>query len=331
MRTRGSISYAPQVPWIQQATLRENILFGSKFQKARYDAVLRCCALEKDIETLPLGDSTEIGEKGVNLSGGQKQRVSLARAAYSNSDIIIMDDVLSAVDAHVGEHIFCELITGFLKGRTRILVTHQVSLVLPRADLVLCLRAAGDKCSSVEQEDILSRASKFSQPSDQLTSHHYLVDTSRPNQIFSSVAALCHPSELERTLFEDKGYSKDGISEFLSAGEAKGFQCSETTASVLSNRVSGPLSNANTDYVNKCSANIPLDDYMVSPPPNLAHCTPSGLEGRPRSTSGDNIIPNCSYQQLGEVSEQEIEVILFCWCIIFTLMTRMMALDVRKI
>jgi ABC-type multidrug transport system fused ATPase/permease subunit len=86
--------------------VRDNITFGLPFDEDRYQRVVYCCSLLSDFELLPLGDQTEIGEKGVNLSGGQKQRVSLARAAYSYSDIILMDDVLSAVDAHVGEHIF---------------------------------------------------------------------------------------------------------------------------------------------------------------------------------------------------------------------------------
>jgi ABC-type multidrug transport system fused ATPase/permease subunit len=102
----GDISYAPQSPWIRQGSVRDNITFGLPFDEERYQRVVYCCSLLSDFELLPLGDQTEIGEKGVNLSGGQKQRVSLARAAYSNSDIILMDDVLSAVDAHVGEHIF---------------------------------------------------------------------------------------------------------------------------------------------------------------------------------------------------------------------------------
>lgn len=138
----GEISYVSQSAWIQQATLRDNVLFGLPFDKKRYDQVLYACALESDLKLLPFGDMTEIGEKGVNLSGGQQQRVSLARAAYSYSDVILLDDPLSAVDAHVGEHIFRELVVGFLSDRTRLLVSHNLALTLPSADKVLCLDAS---------------------------------------------------------------------------------------------------------------------------------------------------------------------------------------------
>lgn len=109
-------------------TLRGNILFGREFDQERYDAVLEAWALIEDLEILPAGDLTEIGERGINLSGGQKARVSLARALYSkNTRLVLMDDPLSAVDAHVGEHIFPNAIEGPLtRGTTRILVTHHV-------------------------------------------------------------------------------------------------------------------------------------------------------------------------------------------------------------
>jgi ATP-binding cassette, subfamily C (CFTR/MRP), member 1 len=138
------ISYVPQQSWIQNATLKENILFGNSYDASRYAQVLYACSLESDIKLLDLGDETEIGEKGVNLSGGQQQRVSLGRASYSNSDLIILDDPLSAVDAHVGQHIFDHLICGFLSNRTRILVTHQVAIATPKADIIICLDSSGN-------------------------------------------------------------------------------------------------------------------------------------------------------------------------------------------
>ncbi|KAM3726825.1 Multidrug resistance-associated protein [Dirofilaria immitis] len=123
----GSIAYAPQQPWIQNLSLMDNILFGKPFDSERYETVLDACALKPDLATLPAGDQTEIGEKGINLSGGQKHRVSLARAVYANSNIVLLDDPLSAVDAHVGRHTFNRVIssqTGLLAKKTRILVTH---------------------------------------------------------------------------------------------------------------------------------------------------------------------------------------------------------------
>lgn len=138
---QGSIAYVPQQAWIQNATLQDNILFGSELDDTRYQKITEACALLPDIELLPGGDKTEIGEKGINLSGGQKQRVSLARAIYSNADIYILDDPLSAVDAHVGKHIFEKVISsnGLLKNKTRILVTHGVSF-LPWVDEIVVLQ-----------------------------------------------------------------------------------------------------------------------------------------------------------------------------------------------
>ncbi|CAF1308417.1 unnamed protein product, partial [Adineta steineri] len=125
----GKIAYVPQTAWIMNVTLRENILFGQDFDENLYNRVIEACALKQDLDMLPAGDQTEIGEKGINLSGGQRQRVSLARALYSNADIYLLDDPLSAVDAHVGAHIFKKVIgpKGLLNTKTRLLVTHGVS------------------------------------------------------------------------------------------------------------------------------------------------------------------------------------------------------------
>ncbi|XP_066924409.1 multidrug resistance-associated protein 1-like [Clytia hemisphaerica] len=138
--TRGRIAYVPQQAWIQNQSLRENILFGKQYRNENYKEILRACALETDIELLPASDLTEIGEKGINLSGGQKQRVSLARAVYENADIYLFDDPLSAVDAHVGKYIFENVIgpRGILRNKTRVLVTHNLSL-LPQVDQVYAL------------------------------------------------------------------------------------------------------------------------------------------------------------------------------------------------
>uniref|UniRef100_A0A672I7Q8 ATP-binding cassette, sub-family C (CFTR/MRP), member 2 n=1 Tax=Salarias fasciatus TaxID=181472 RepID=A0A672I7Q8_SALFA len=137
---QGSIAYVPQQAWIQNATLKDNVLFGSPNDERRFKEVIKACALEPDLELLPGGALTEIGEKGINLSGGQKQRVSLARAAYSQADIYLLDDPLSAVDAHVGKHLFENVIgpKGILQNKTRILVTHGVSF-LPHVDEIVVL------------------------------------------------------------------------------------------------------------------------------------------------------------------------------------------------
>eukprot|EP00258_Populus_trichocarpa_P051202 XP_024467221.1 ABC transporter C family member 2 isoform X2 [Populus trichocarpa] len=123
---RGTVAYVPQVSWIFNATVRDNILFGSPFDSARYEKAIDVTALQHDLDLLPGGDLTEIGERGVNISGGQKQRVSMARAVYSNSDVYIFDDPLSALDAQVGRQVFDKCIKGELSKKTRILVTNQL-------------------------------------------------------------------------------------------------------------------------------------------------------------------------------------------------------------
>ncbi|KAF9619903.1 hypothetical protein IFM89_009685 [Coptis chinensis] len=133
---RGTVAYVPQVSWIFNATVRDNILFGSTFEASRYAKTIEVTALPHDLELLPGGDLTEIGERGVNISGGQKQRVSMARAVYSNSDVYIFDDPLSALDAHVGRQVFDGCIKEELQGKTRVLVTNQLHF-LPEVDRIL--------------------------------------------------------------------------------------------------------------------------------------------------------------------------------------------------
>ncbi|XP_034535298.1 multidrug resistance-associated protein 1-like, partial [Notolabrus celidotus] len=137
---KGSVAYVPQQAWVQNASLKDNILFGGERKESWYYRVLEACALLPDLDVLPAADSTEIGEKGLNLSGGQKQRVSLARAVYRKSDVYLLDDPLSAVDAHVGQHIFDRVIgpRGLLKDKTRVLVTHGLNF-LSKVDLVLVM------------------------------------------------------------------------------------------------------------------------------------------------------------------------------------------------
>uniref|UniRef100_A0A8C0LIC3 Multidrug resistance-associated protein 1 n=1 Tax=Canis lupus dingo TaxID=286419 RepID=A0A8C0LIC3_CANLU len=160
---KGSVAYVPQQAWIQNDSLRENILFGRQLQERYYKAVIEACALLPDLEILPSGDRTEIGEKGVNLSGGQKQRVSLARAVYCDSDIYLFDDPLSAVDAHVGKHIFENVIgpKGMLKNKTRLLVTHSISY-LPQVDVIIVM--TGGKISEMgSYQELLARDGAFAE------------------------------------------------------------------------------------------------------------------------------------------------------------------------
>ncbi|KAK6354470.1 hypothetical protein TWF730_008870 [Orbilia blumenaviensis] len=143
-KTNGSISqgasmaYCPQSAWIQNTSVRENILFGRPFDPVWYEKVVHACALKPDFELFPNGDMTEIGERGITISGGQKQRMNIARAIYHNSDIVLLDDPLSAVDAHVGRHMFNEAIGGLLKDKCRVLATHQLH-VLNRCDRIILM------------------------------------------------------------------------------------------------------------------------------------------------------------------------------------------------
>lgn len=125
----GKVAYASQTPWILNASLRDNILFGHPMDQDRYDKVIEACQLTYDLELLEYGDLTEIGERGINLSGGQKQRVSMARAAYADADTIIMDDPLSALDPEVGKTLFDKCIVALMKGKTRLLVTNQLQFL----------------------------------------------------------------------------------------------------------------------------------------------------------------------------------------------------------
>lgn len=152
----GRLAYAAQQAWIINASVKENVTFGREYDEDRWAACVEACCLSSDLEILPAGADTEIGEKGINLSGGQKQRISLARALYQDADTYILDDPLSAVDVHVGRHIFDHFITGAAAGRTRLLVTNQLQYT-PYADRIFVMEegrvvAQGtyDECSQTE-------------------------------------------------------------------------------------------------------------------------------------------------------------------------------------
>lgn len=164
----SAIAYVAQMPWIENATIKANVLFGLPDDAERYQQVISACALEKDFQMLPDGDKTDIGANGVNLSGGQRWRISFARALYSRAGILIMDDIFSALDAHTGRHVFEKALTGALgQNRTRILVTHHVALCLPRTDYSVLLE---------------NGRIKYAGTIDDLKESHHLEDILREEQ-----------------------------------------------------------------------------------------------------------------------------------------------------
>lgn len=126
IEVEGQISYASQEPWVFGGSVRQNILFGQKYDELKYKEVLRVCALERDLTLFPHGDRTLVGERGVTLSGGQRARINLARAVYKDTDIYLLDDPLSAVDTHVGKQLFDDCISSYLGDKCVVLVTHQL-------------------------------------------------------------------------------------------------------------------------------------------------------------------------------------------------------------
>ncbi|NXO09453.1 MRP1 protein, partial [Oriolus oriolus] len=202
VQRRGSVAYVSQQAWIQNDSLQENILFGSNLNRPYYELVLESCALLPDLEQLPNGDQTEIGERGVNISGGQKQRVSLARAVYSNADLYLLDDPLSAVDVHVGKHLFEKIIgpSGLLKSKTRILVTHNLTL-LPHTDLIIVMEEGRISLMGTYQE-LISRRTNFAELV-QVFSAERTSEETNPVEVSSSK----EESQLGRSL-QQKGLLK---------------------------------------------------------------------------------------------------------------------------
>ncbi|KAM3826474.1 ATP-binding cassette sub-family C member 6 [Vipera latastei] len=159
---KGTLAFAPQISWIQNASVEDNIVFGGKMERTWYNEVVKACALQPDIDSFPAGSQTVIGEKGINLSGGQKQRLSLARAVYTKASVYLLDDPLSAVDAPVGRHIFNQVLgpNGLLKEKTRILVTNSLH-ILPKVDNIIVM-ANGELCEMGSWQELIRKQGAFS-------------------------------------------------------------------------------------------------------------------------------------------------------------------------
>ncbi|KAF9538671.1 hypothetical protein CPC08DRAFT_824613, partial [Agrocybe pediades] len=140
----GGIAYAAQESWVQNETIRNNILFRTPYNEVRYKKVIKQCALERDLELFEAGDATEVGERGLTLSGGQKARVTLARAIYSHAEILLLDDIFAALDVHTSSHIIENCFKGdLIKGRTILLVTHNIALASPIVDFIVSVGIDG--------------------------------------------------------------------------------------------------------------------------------------------------------------------------------------------
>lgn len=207
---KGSVAYVPQQAWIQNATVKQNILFTNKYSETKYKKIIDSTALAADIKILSAGDETEIGEKGINLSGGQKQRVSLARAVYSDADVYLLDDPLSAVDTHVGKHIFEKVIgpSGLLKKKTRLLVTHKVTL-LPDVDYIIVIKD-GKISESGSYHELLDQRGAFSEFLIEYLAER--MDEEDEDQNIADIKEKMRP-ELERHLSMVSGHDSSRGSE----------------------------------------------------------------------------------------------------------------------
>ncbi|XP_043784901.1 multidrug resistance-associated protein 1 [Apis laboriosa] len=250
VNTKGSIAYVSQQAWIQNASLQDNVLFGKSLHKNLYNRVIEACALTPDLKVLPAGDQTEIGEKGINLSGGQKQRVSLARAVYNDSDIYFLDDPLSAVDSHVGKHIFENVIgsSGLLKKKTRILVTHGITY-LPEVDNIIVLKD-GEITEVGTYKQLLEKRGAFS---EFLVQHLQEVGNLHADgeseadlhEIKQHLESTIGSNELQQKLTRGKSRMSESQSESGSIADRKSLNGSLKRQYSTSSQQSGTYENSN--------------------------------------------------------------------------------------
>ncbi|XP_052435495.1 ATP-binding cassette sub-family C member 9 isoform X4 [Carassius gibelio] len=204
-KNRYSVAYAAQKSWLLNATVEENITFGSPFNKQRYKAVIDACSLQPDIDLLPFGDQTEIGERGINLSGGQRQRICVARALYQNTNIVFLDDPFSALDIHLSDHLMQEGILKFLQDdkRTVVLVTHKLQYLI-HADWIIAM-----KDGSVLREGTL----KDIQTYDVELYEHWKTLMNRQDQELEKETEMESQTILERKTLRRAFYSREAKSQ----------------------------------------------------------------------------------------------------------------------
>ena len=219
----SSIAFVSQQPWIENASIKENILFGLPLDLTRYRKVIESCALEKDLEMLDDGDMTEVGAQGISLSGGQRWRLTFARALYSRAGILVLDDLFSALDAHVGRYIFEHALVGELaKDRTRILVTHHVALCLPKTKYaVLLADGTVERAGMVEElertgglQEILRSEEETVGPDsevDRVVGDDLTTAKSATNRVVKELDEPPAPQHKPKKLVEDETRETGGI------------------------------------------------------------------------------------------------------------------------
>ncbi|XP_059049024.1 ATP-binding cassette subfamily C member 4-like [Achroia grisella] len=212
------VAYASQEPWLFVATVRQNILFGLPYDPVRYKKVVTACALLRDFEQLPSGDGTLVGERGASLSGGQRARIGLARACYRQADIYLLDDPLSAVDAHVGKHLVSECLLGLLQHSTRILVTHQLHHLKSADKVIILHKGTIDSQGSFEE---VSRTPFFAE----LLQEVVAMDDVSPVQLQRTTSIVSHVSNKETpdaTPRETENEDSQETDEMISKGRVAG-------------------------------------------------------------------------------------------------------------
>ncbi|XP_053576620.1 ATP-binding cassette sub-family C member 8 isoform X2 [Bombina bombina] len=202
-RKRGTVAYASQKPWLLNATVEENITFESAFNKQKYKAIIDACSLQPDIDILPHGDQTQIGERGINLSGGQRQRISVARALYQQTNVVFLDDPFSALDIHLSDHLMQEGILKMLRDnkRTTVLVTHKLQY-LPHADWIIAM-----KDGTIQREGTL----KDIQTSDPELYEHWKTLMNRQDQELEKEICIERKNAVERKNIKRTMYSREAL------------------------------------------------------------------------------------------------------------------------
>ncbi|XP_017725463.1 PREDICTED: ATP-binding cassette sub-family C member 8 isoform X5 [Rhinopithecus bieti] len=217
IRKRGPVAYASQKPWLLNATVEENIIFESPFNKQRYKMVIEACSLQPDIDILPHGDQTQIGERGINLSGGQRQRISVARALYQHANVVFLDDPFSALDIHLSDHLMQAGILELLRDdkRTVVLVTHKLHY-LPHADWIIAM-----KDGTIQREGTLK---DFQRSECQLFEHWKTLmnrqDQELEKETVTERKATEPPQGLSRTMSSRDGLLQDEEEEEEEAAES---------------------------------------------------------------------------------------------------------------